>query len=107
MTQGTSFFPGRSPPPLELGLSRALDYGGKSELSVELNQGHWWSLASPYIVCRGIMYFTRKHGSEVECEQERFQLGEAPLVIQEQQSYPPARLLCTSVGVFLRTLESV
>lgn len=43
---------------------------------------HWWSLEHPYILCGGITYFIKKYRSEVECEQERFQLGEASLAIQ-------------------------
>jgi len=74
---------------------------------MELHQGHWWTLESPYVLCRGIIYFTRKHGSEVECEQERFQLGEALLAIQEQHSYRAACLLCSSIAVCSHTLESV
>lgn len=80
---------------------------GESEISVELHHGHWWSLASPYVLRRGITYFTRNHGAEAECEQKRFQLGEAPLALQEQHSSSAARLLCRAVGVFSRTLESV
>lgn len=54
----------------------------ESEVSVELHQGHWLSLESLYVLCKGIMYFTRKYRSEVECEQRRFQLGEASLATQ-------------------------
>lgn len=56
---------------------------GESEISMGLHQGHWWSLVSPYVLCRGIVYFTRKHRSEVEHKQQRLQLGEALLATQE------------------------
>lgn len=48
---------------------------------MKLHWGRWWSLESPYVLCREVTYLSRKYKSEVECELERFQLGEASLAI--------------------------